>query len=307
VITIWGGKKSWGDEDRMGDRVRDLKALGCERVTTFGQLAWKYPAGLLPYYSVDLPHKVHDQADEVRAAFQLWSDDSSRQEYVNQVRWRLRLDFDCLADPVAETMYFPPDLLELSPDEIFIDCGAYDGDTLDVFLRESRGQFRKIVALEPDPANFAKLQSWLRERLGSDDRSSAFQFASGARRETISFIADGSDAARVGTSGADGVVDVQSVALDELLAGSSPTFLKMDIEGSEFNALTGARGIIAKDRPILAICSYHLQNDLWKLPLLINSFTEGYEFFLRPHKLEVWDLVTYAVPKERRTYRANET
>jgi hypothetical protein len=93
------------------------------------------------------------------------------------------------------------------------------------------------------------------------------------------------------------VVDL--VCLDEALSGVEPTYIKMDIEGAELDALTGARGIIERYTPVLAICSYHLQNHLWKVPLLIRSFSDKYEFLLRPHFLEGWDLVTYAIPKHR--------
>jgi len=300
VITIWGGKRTWNEEDRMGDRVRELRALGCQRVVSFGPLYWKYPKGLLPYYSADLPHKVHEQADDVRRAFELWSDDRSRQEYVDQVRWRLLLDFDGLANPDAETMYFPRDLFRLRSDEVFIDCGAYDGDTLEVFMKESAAKFRKIVALEPDPANFTVLErNWRQLLTAEPHRIEAYPLASGAREERLFFSADGDDASRVLSSGVGDVVEVEAIALDNFLGEPPPTYLKMDIEGSELDALAGASRIIREDAPLLAICSYHKQDDLWKVPLLIHALNPEYRFFLRPHKLEVWDLVCYAVPQQR--------
>ncbi len=56
--------------------------------------------------------------------------------------------------------------------------------------------------------------------------------------------------------------------------------------------------------PVLTICSYHKQDHLWRIPLLIHSICDGYRFFLRPHLLEVWDLVCYAVPENRLVCRA---
>jgi hypothetical protein len=73
----------------------------------------------------------------------------------------------------------------------------------------------------------------------------------------------------------------------------------MDIEGSEPDALIGARTIIQQNQPVLAICAYHRQNHLWQIPLLIHAMSEKYRFFLHPHLLEVWDLVCYAIPVER--------
>ena len=209
-------------------------------------------------------------------------------------------DFDGLANPDAETMYFPRDLFRLRSDEVFIDCGAYDGDTLEVFMKESASAFRKIVALEPDPANFIVLERNWRQLLAEEPhRLEAYPLASGAREERLFFSADGDDASRVLTSGTGDVVEVEAIALDNFLGEPAPTYLKMDIEGSELDALAGASRIIRNEAPLLAICAYHKQDDLWKIPLLIQSLNPEYRFFLRPHKLEVWDLVCYAVPQAR--------
>ena len=76
VITIWRGEAT----DRMSEREAQLRGLGCRYVVPFQPLFWKYPEVLLPSYAVNLPHKVHEQADEVRRAGQMWSDDASRGE-----------------------------------------------------------------------------------------------------------------------------------------------------------------------------------------------------------------------------------
>ena len=138
VVTIWCGE-GW---DRMRDRVRFLRDLGCKHVLTFGPLYWKYPAVFLPHYAAAPAHQVHEQADEVLQAAELWDDEASQLEYLSQIRWRLFFDFDCLADPVRHTIYFPPDLCSLVTDEVFVDCGAYDGDTLVSFLAQPKPGFR---------------------------------------------------------------------------------------------------------------------------------------------------------------------
>ena len=59
------------------------------------------------------------------------------------------------------------------------------------------------------------------------------------------------------------------------------TFLKMDIEGAEYNALLGAEQTIRRHSPKLAICVYHGYDDLWRIPALIESFNPNYTFYLR--------------------------
>ena len=75
----------------------------------------------------------------------------------------------------------------------------------------------------------------------------------------------------------------------------------MDIEGSERDAVAGAASMIRHARPLLAICAYHMQSDLWVIPNLIHSIVPDYRLFLRPHRADGWDLVCYGVPPERRT------
>jgi FkbM family methyltransferase len=291
VVTIWGAL----GKDRMKDRIDQLKKLGCERVASFGLLYWKYPEGLLPHYGADLPHKVHEQA-AAREAFELWDDEASRREYISQIRWRLLLDFDGLAGPVEHNIYFPRDLCTLSPDEVFVDCGAFDGDTVQLFLKESGNTFRKIVAFEPDPANFLRLQENSRHMPGADGQAiSVRQAATGARCERVRLKAEGNESSSVG----EGDVEVDSVALDEALGDPPPTYLKMDVEGAELDTLMGATRIVREHAPVLAVCCYHRQDHLWNIPLLIRSLNSDYRFFLRPHDLEMWDLVCYAIPRQR--------
>ena len=110
------------------------------------------------------------------------------------------------------------------------------------------------------------------------------------------FQADGSEGAKLA---ADGNVVVECVPIDDLETEEPPTFIKMDIEGAELDALEGARRSIQTHRPILSICVYHKQNDLWRIPLFIHTLVEDYRLFLRPHEVDGKELVCYAVPANR--------
>jgi len=289
VITIWRGE----GPDRMAQREAQLRNLGCRYVMTFLPLFWKHAEVFLPHYPADLPHKVHQQADEVRRASHLWTDDASRSEYLAQLRWRLFGDF-ALPAPVQHTTYFPLELCPLTDQEVFVDCGAYNGDSIRSFLEQPKKSFRHIYSFEPDPVNFRKLGEEV--SLRPERESITLQCAAvGAQAGTVTFSGDGNEASSVGK----GEMVVNCVTLDKTLSGAEPTYIKMDIEGAELDALNGARGIIQRHSPVLAICTYHLQNHLWKIPLLIQSINPNYSFFLRPHLLEGWDLVTYAIPRNR--------
>jgi hypothetical protein len=96
----------------------------------------------------------------------------------------------------------------------------------------------------------------------------------------------------------DGQNAIRCVTLDKELKGKDPTFIKMDIEGYEAFALQGAREIIGKARPVLAICVYHMPLDILNLPLMIKNIVPDYHFIIRAY-MPTFEYVCYAIPPER--------
>lgn len=285
VVTIWGAQA----RDRMSDRVQQLLDLGCKRVATAGLLHWKFPEVFLPYFPLDLPQKA-------LAAFDLFEDEVSRMEFVAQVAFRLLLDYDGLTCSPESKRYFPADLIQLRDDEVLVDCGAFDGDSIAEFLDRQGNSFQSIVAFEPDAANCKKLHARLNRYPASlRDKIHIVSRALGARTETVSFTATGTDQSKIG----EGANLVECVTLDEALQNLRPSLIKFDIEGAELNALEGARNVISRSRPVLAVSAYHEQDHLWRVPLALSQICKDYKLFLRPHGSEGWDLACYAVPSER--------
>ncbi|KAA6463096.1 FkbM family methyltransferase [Acidobacteria bacterium AB60] len=294
VITVWGALGT----DRMASRVAQLQKLGCTTVVPFVPLYWKYSGTFLPHYTIDLPHQLHLQADRVQAAFNLMADDQSRREYIAQVRFRLLGDFDNLPDPVSGPIYFRDDLFKAEKDEVYVDCGGFDGDSLSLFLAWTGNSFRSAVVFEPDPANFEKLERRVSSLPASLSKQiTLYRAATGKINEKVMMEVGSGPSSQIGK----GDLEVESLALDNLLEGHPVTFIKMDIEGSEMATLEGAEKVIRENAPILAISAYHRQSDLWNIPLLIHSFNPDYSFYLRPHMIEGWDLVCYAVPSSRKS------
>jgi FkbM family methyltransferase len=293
LVTIWRA----GGSHRLASTQKQLYDLGCSKVISFASLFWKYPDIFLPYYTIGLPHQLYSQRDQIIKAFDLWEDDNSRFEYLAQLRWRLLLDFDGLPSPVTHDQYFPDDLFNLSSDEIFIDCGAFDGDSIRTFYERQNDFNGKIVAIEPDPLNIERLNNYLNSiNKNFKDCVKIIPVVIGTERKIVRFSATGSASSVVDSRG---MLCVQSVPLDDILTENRPTFIKMDIEGAELDALYSASNSIKNSLPILAISVYHLPDHLWRIPLYVNSLTDQYRFFLRPHNEEGWDLVMYAIPLNR--------
>jgi FkbM family methyltransferase len=291
IVTIYN---RWHN---FPDTRAQLQALGCAKVLSVLSFRWKHHDSFLPHYRDDLPHKVLAHAVAIRRAFDLWSDEPSRREFVAQVRFRLDGRLEGLTGPVSGEQYFLDDRVPPMDHEYFVDAGAYDGDTLRTFLRLRGSSFAEYLALEPDPGTFAKLKS-LAESLPDEIRRKirVLPYAVGAQPGRVRFAAEAHDGSAISETGN---VEVDLVTLDGLLPDLVATFVKMDIEGAEPDALKGARQLITEGKTAFAVCVYHAQDHLWSIPLLINDMNPGFRYYLRPHMAEGWELVTYAVPSGR--------
>ena len=303
VVTIWGALS----EHRIAHTQRELAALGVKRVAPFAHLFWRYQLAL-PHYLVDLPHAVLEERADVERAFTLFTDGRSRAEFVAHIRARLSGEVHAVAEPVAQPQYLAADLIAWSRDESVVDGGAFDGDTLRSWIAHCGLAFAAWTAFEPQPETaraFARTVATLPEPVRC--RVQLHQMALGARRERISFTAVASPgASRAAASGVGDVIEVSVAPLDEVQLDVAPTFVKCDIEGAELDALAGMCQTVARARPVLAICAYHRQDHLWRVPLAIASMCEDYDVVLRPYGAEGWDLVCFGIPRERRNSAVRE-
>ena len=291
VVTIW---RAEGGHDFLKTR-EGLWQQGWRRAESFIPLFWGFGADALPYITIDLPTKVLAARDDVIAAASLWSDERSLREYVSQVRWRLTGDFAAL-EPAEPDQYFAAGIVHVGPDEVFVDCGAFTGDTLlDVAGRVD--SWRAYHAFEPDPTSIAALEAAVATLPATlAERVYLHRAATSDRRGTAHFDATGLGSASLSNSG---VFEVELVSIDDVVIDPPPTFIKMDIEGAESAALIGSSRSIQAGHPLLAIAAYHKQADLWELPMQVHDMVPAYRLFLRPHVPEGFDTVLYAVPPDK--------
>jgi hypothetical protein len=70
---------------------------------------------------------------------------------------RIGYSFNELPEATTYNQYFHEDIIQLSEPEIFLDCGAFTGDTLNDYLKYAKVPFKKYICLEPDPQNLIEL------------------------------------------------------------------------------------------------------------------------------------------------------
>jgi FkbM family methyltransferase len=292
VIAVWNHLVPGG----LHGIATQLTAMGCRSVVPFVWLSWKYPREFLPNYLWDLPARVLEVREDVCRAFSLFEGERSQAEFLRQLEFRLTGNFACLTTPENEPTYFPRRLFGPRPDEYFVDCGAYTGDTLLAFADWAGGRFRAAMALEADPANFTALERTVAADNRLRGRVRAVARAAFREKGTLRFAASGWGNAAISEAGG---IEVPCSALDDLLETESPTYIKMDVEAAEPDALAGAARLLRRSRPALAICAYHLQDHLWRIPLLIRDLLPDSRLALRMYCVDGFDLVCYAIPNGR--------
>lgn len=184
-------------------------------------------------------------------------------------------------------MYFFTKGLHVTNNEVFVDAGSFDGDSLVQFLRRVGADgYRHIHAFEPDPMNFAKL----RDHFGYLARSSLHECGLWSHNTQACFKLNGLGSHMdIDSNG----VSVHLAPLDEFSLGPV-TLLKMDIEGAEVPALLGAAKTIERNKPKLALAAYHKADDLPRLMDTVLSIRDDYRFTLSHHSPFFRDTVLMA-------------
>ncbi|MEI6726219.1 MAG: FkbM family methyltransferase, partial [Actinomycetes bacterium] len=194
--------------------------------------------------------------------------DAPSREVLAAVLWhRLTFATGPLRDVCSDDQWFIPEVFAARVDALFVDGGAYDGDTGAEFIRRNGGVGHGVELFEPDPSLAERAQRRMAgvpgarvHRAGLSARPGVMQFAS----------TGGMDGAIAGNCGE--TINVLSV---DGTVGPGVTYLKLDVEGAEEAALQGARRAIAAAHPVVAVAVYHRAADLWRLPAWLDAHAHG--------------------------------
>lgn len=291
--------------------------IGFEDIRRAREVVEEYKKKRIHVYHVEDPLRFKDMSfdfflkniDRYQNAYELLEDELSREIFVAAINGRISGDSRELSNYKENTDYdYAFDLLQLNDDEILVDCGAYDGDTILNFCKLTNNKYNKIYAFEADDKNADKIEEKDIENLV------VIRKVVGNKNGTVRFYNDGSMFSNVVDSeiwgggtrrdlydDTDAFVEVESCKIDDELKNKRITLVKMDIEGSELVALEGAKQIIEENYPKMAICVYHKPEDMFTLIEFIHKCEKNhsiYKYYLRHHSDDLSETVLYAVRKE---------
>ena len=246
---------------------------------------------------------------QLREVYDLLENDLSREIFTAALNVRFKIQPEKILHPYFDrNQYFAlPQMCEMNTNEVFVDCGAFVGDTFEKFIDIRIDNFDKIFAFEPSSKQRKALEI-RRKRLLEEwafDKSKIQVFPYGVGEENIdTFIANNdyennlssrvitNNQARVNAENSN-AEQIKIVKLDDFLKDENVSFIKADIEGSEMSMLRGAANIIRTRKPLLTICLYHKLTDYYEIPLFIKSLVPEYHFEVRHHSSKAIEHVLY--------------
>lgn len=230
---------------------------------------------------------------ELESIYKNLGDDESRLCFAGVVKGLVTGEIEWLRPPVCGEYQYP--VAAATPGDIVLDAGLFDSTILRRFALRV-GQRGHVYGFEPEPDNFAFVQRTLRE-FGDPGNVSLVDKGLYSSCGVMNISAEGASGSLSTTAG-DNSSPCQVITVDRFAEVSSLPhidLIKMDIEGSELDALKGAQDSIRRWKPKLHICAYHHIDDLVDIPVLINDISPGYCFYFSSHVPYLNEYVYYAV------------
>lgn len=237
----------------------------------------------------DYSATVKNNLKQFESAYLLMSDERSKQIFRERISYCATRNPRYLIPYRSWTpQYFAPDIIKLSDQEVFIDGGAFTGDTVEEFIKQTDGKFKKVFSFEPEKI---KHEEFFNITVGYKNIE-LLPYGLWNKCEVLRFSALNDGRSGLNQSGG---IEISVTSIDETLNGDPVTFIKMDIEGAEVEALKGAEESIRKYKPKLAICVYHKPLDLVEIPIYLKKLVPEYKFYLRHYGDSFSETVLYAV------------
>ena len=231
---------------------------------------------------------LNDNFKNLETVYNLLSDEISKQVFINTLKYKITGNINYICDISTPPKEAFDNVLKLNNNEIFVDLGAYNGDTVCEFVEFTSGNYKKIYALEPNKRNFRKLC----ENASNFKILELFNVAGWKEDTTLTFSKNSGRQAMVAKEG----VEISARSVDSILNGEKATFIKYDVEGAEKEALTGSINTIKCFKHKLKVALYHRNEDIFELPLMIKQINPEYNLYLRKSPyIPAWEINLFCI------------
>jgi FkbM family methyltransferase len=261
--------------------------------------------GLIFRYGIHYFDFALNNIEELISLCDIFVDEYSKISYLNILLYKLTLNPFYLENTAVgrgqyydyNTYLFDRTYLNLSSDEVYVDAGAFTGDSIQNFLFAVKGEFKHIYAFEPDPKNnlemfkhINKLQEFYLKSLldsitfvkkGVWSENSVLEFLSTKDHDLGGHMIESGMGLNFNMFNTT-KIEVTSI---DTATDQDATFIKYEVEGSELEGLIGAQKTIEKNKPKLAVAIYHKAEDILTLPKYISNLNMGYKIGFRQHDL----------------------
>lgn len=244
---------------------------------------------------------LKNHANEILEIYDSLYDEKSKNIYANLAFCRITgnsPDFDLF----SYNQYFCwNEFTAKDTGTIFVDCGAYVGDSMEQYIWYKQGVVDKIICFEPDQKNLAALY----KRIGrlknewnlTDEQVTVLPYGLSNKKLYGKMLHNAKNNG-LGSSimqnkeGKDGD-SIEITTIDNII-NENIGYLKADIEGFEYNMLRGAARLIQNCKPCISVCIYHNSTDFYSVPLLVKKMMPDANIVVRHHSNNLSETVLYA-------------
>ena len=248
---------------------------------------------------------IYDHIEDFERAYRRMSDEKSRKIFGCILNYRITKNVEHLERMRPEIdderfQYFDSGLFRYDRNETILDLGAYTGDTL-LAYDSLYAEWGGYIGVEADALVYERLNALIARR-GWGAKAKTFRVAAWDKKETL-YFSENPGSSSMSQKQEETHLGVQGERMDDLLSDTPVSFVKMDIEGAEFQAISGMENLIRRNKPILAVCVYHRRDDFFRLTDLVERILPGeYQYALRQYRYTPTETVCYMVPKSRRLH-----
>lgn len=300
---VWFDKITSGDEPRFiwgaGSSGKEIVAAWPGRWSGFldsNEKKWGTTcAGLNVYKPEEILKK--DFKGKIFISSRLYYEEIYTQIRTTGIEDSCIINIGELLEQLARKQYFSLSVLPHMENEVFADVGSLDGMSAKCFIGWcGSNNFRKVYCFEPDKSNAVKCEKNLHHYIELG-KAKIVEKGAWSARAKLCFDSNRNGSSHIDLDARNSDEFIEVIDLDSVFESEKETctFIKMDIEGAELEALMGCKEIICRDKPKLAICIYHKPEDIITIASKILEYNREYKIYMRHYSVRAAETVLYAI------------